>query len=200
VALCYDLKRRSRVSSTVNFLRTKSASWERTRPLLESLTSERLNLAARQAEKFEPITDPGVRELLKMINRVSASARGTDQKKWQMLMQLKSKIVNGGLANIYITLNPGESYSPICLFYVGEKIDVQHFYPELWSAAARLQITLENPLAVIEYFHNMVKTIIDKIFKGGLFGDIMDYYGTVEYQGRGTPHTHIVVCLFSYHH
>jgi hypothetical protein len=74
------------VSSTVNFLCTKSASWERTRPLLESLTSEGLNFAACQAEKFEPITDPGVQELLKMINRVSASARGTDQKKWQMLM------------------------------------------------------------------------------------------------------------------
>jgi hypothetical protein len=32
---------------------------ERTRPLL---TTQRLNLAARQAEKFEPITDPEVRE------------------------------------------------------------------------------------------------------------------------------------------
>jgi hypothetical protein len=81
VALCYDLKRRSRALSTVNFLRTKTASWERTHPLLESLTPERLHFAAHQAEKFEPITDPGVRELLKLINRVSASACGTDQKK-----------------------------------------------------------------------------------------------------------------------
>jgi hypothetical protein len=128
-----------------------------------------------------------------MINRVGASAAGSDQKRFQMLMQLKSKIVNAGLPNIYVTLNPGERYSPLCLFYAREEIDIQQFYPELWSAATRLQITLNNPLAIVEYFHNTVKTIIDEIFKGGLFGDIIDYYGTVEYQGRGTPHTHLVV-------
>jgi hypothetical protein len=151
--------------------------------------------AAHQAEKFQPITDSAVRELLKVINRVGASAAGSDQKKYQMLMQLKSKIINTGLPNICLTLNPGERYSPICLFYAGENIDVKRFYPELWSAAKRLQITMDNPLAVVEYFHNTVKTIIDDIFKGGLFGDIIYYYGTVEYQGRGTPHTHLVVYI-----
>jgi Helitron helicase-like domain at N-terminus len=53
---------------------------------------------------------------------------------------------------------------------------------------------LDNPLAVVEYFHN---TIIEKMLKGGMFGELIHYQGPIEYQGRGAPHAHLVVhsCL-----
>jgi hypothetical protein len=46
---------------------------------------------------------------------------------------------------------------------------------------------LQNPLAIVEYFHTLVDTIIETVFKQGIFGDLRHYYGTIEYQGRGTP-------------
>ena len=52
---------------------------------------------------------------------------------------------------------------------------------------------LRNPLAVVEYFHILVDTIIEMVFKQQLFGDLRHYYGTIEYQGRGTPHIHMTV-------
>ena len=55
---------------------------------------------------------------------------------------------------------------------------------------------LNNPLAVVEYFHNMVTTIIDTVLKGGMFGELLHHYGTIEYQGRYTPHTHMAVSTF----
>ena len=51
--------------------------------------------------------------------------------------------------------------------------------------------TLNNPLAVVEYFHTMISAIIGNMLKGGMFGDVSRYYATIEYQGRGTPHTHL---------
>jgi hypothetical protein len=45
-----------------------------------------------------------------------------------------------------------------------------------------------NPLAAVEYFHTLLDTIIETVFKQGLFGDFRHYYRTIEYQGRGTPH------------
>ena len=63
----------------------------------------------------------------------------------------------------------------------------------MYSLSKRLKSTLKSPLAVIEYFHNMIKNIFDSIIKEGIFGEVSHYYATIEYQGRGTPHTHMAV-------
>ena len=116
-----------------------------------------------------------------------------------MLAELKSSMVYYECLVIFLTLNPADLHSPISLFYAGEKIDILQFNPTMHSASERLRIMLKNPLAVVEYFHNMVKTIIETVLKGGMFGDPLHYYGPVEYQGRATPHTHFVVfSLFLY--
>ena len=54
-------------------------------------------------------------------------------------------------------------------------------------------MTLGNPLAVVEYFHSMITTIIQNVLKEGMFGEVAHYYAIIEYQGRDTPHTHLVV-------
>jgi hypothetical protein len=56
---------------------------------------------------------------------------------------------------------------------------------------------LKNPLAVVEYFHDMVRVIIEKVLKGGIFGDLLHHYGPIEYQGRYTPHIHMAVSIHS---
>ena len=61
----------------------------------------------------------------------------------------------------------------------------------------RFKTMLDNPLAIIEYFCNTLNTIIEKMLKGGMFGELIHYQGPIEYQGHGTLHTHLVVhtCL-----
>jgi len=161
--------------------------------MLESLTPEELLNAAAQAEAHEPISDPRVKELLKMIARIGATAPGSDEKKSYLLAQLKSSIVYHGCPFIFFTVNPGERHSPIALYYAGEEIDVQTFNPQMYSSSERLKTMLKNPLAVVEYFHNMIQTILETCFKGGMFGELAHHYGTIEYQGRFTPHMHMAV-------
>ena len=113
-----------------------------------------------------------------------------------MLAQLKSSIVHFGCPLIYLTINPHERYSPIALFYAGEDIDIQNFQSKWYSLSQRLKKTLNNPLAVVEYFHNMITAIIENVLKEGIFGEVNHYYATIEYQGRGTPHMHLAVSIY----
>jgi Helitron helicase-like domain at N-terminus len=149
--------------------------------------------AASQAERHQPITNPAIQELLKGVARVGSTASGSDDRKSYMLAQLKSSIVHFGCPAIFLTINPHERYSPIALFYAGEEIDIRKFQPKWYSLSQRLKRTLNNPLAMIEYFHNMITAIIENVLKQGIFGEVSHYYATIEYQGRGTSHTHLAV-------
>jgi Helitron helicase-like domain at N-terminus len=114
-----------------------------------------------------------------------------------MFSQLKSSIIRYGFPVIYLTLNPGEKHSPLALHYAGELIDFTAFSPEHHPLQHRIQVMLQNPLAVVQYFHTTIRAIIDKLLKGGLFGTLTHHYGTIEYQGRGTPHIHMLVRVLS---
>ena len=67
--------------------------------------------------------------------------------------------------------------------------------PEEYSFTDRVSKLLQNPLSVVEYFHNTVQGIVEGVLKKGLFGEVTHYYGTIEYQGRFTPHMHMAVYL-----
>jgi hypothetical protein len=179
-------------SSKTNVL-ARRKNWPATELLLASLTAEQLLEAASQAEKYQPITHPAIQELLKGVARVGSTASGSDERKSYMLAQLKSSIVHFGCPLIFLTINPHERYSPIALFYAAEEINVREFHPHLYSLAKRLKTTLGSPLAVVEYFHKMITLIIQDVLKEGMFGEVSHYYATIEYQGRGTPHTHLAV-------
>jgi Helitron helicase-like domain at N-terminus len=169
-------------------------NWPVTKEFLESLEMDDLLKAADEAEKHHPISDPHVNELLKMIARIGSTAADSDEKKSYLLMQLKCAMIFHGCPIIFLTLNPAECHSPIALFYTGEKIDLENFDPGLHSSEDRLKRMVDNPLAVVEYFHSMITTIIEKVLKRGVFGERTHHFGTIEYQGRCTPHIHLAVC------
>ena len=177
----------------------RQKSWPRMELLLASLTSDQLLEAASQAENHQPITDATVKELLKSVNHVGMKAAGSDERKSYLLTQLKSSIVHFGCPLLYLTINPNECYNPIALLYAGEEIDIRTFQPQMYSLSKRLKTMLKSPLTVVEYFHNMIKNIIDSIIKEGIFGEVLHYYATIEYQGCGTPHTHMAVHVFFVH-
>ena len=125
---------------------------------------------ASQVEKHQSITDPAIRELLKGVARLGSTASGSDEWKSYILTQLKSSIVHFGCPIVFLTINPYERYSPIALFYAGQDIDIHKFQSKWYSLSQRLKRTLNNPLTVMEYFHNMITAIIENVLKEGIFG------------------------------
>jgi hypothetical protein len=192
IVLCFDLLRRGLSLKESNLI-TSRDHWDTTGPLIESLTEERLTTAAQEAAKHKPISDAAVKKLLAMVNTIGTKDPGSEERKSHLLARLKSATVYHGLPPIFLTLNPADNVSPVALFYAGEKIDVKSFHPNLYSKASRMSTMLHNPLAVVEYFRNTIQTVIKTMLKGGMFGELVHYHGPIEYQGRGTPHAHLVV-------
>jgi len=177
--------------SKVN-LHTTRTSWQSTRMLLESLTPEELEDAASEQQDHKSITNPVVRRLLKLISHIGSAAPGSNEKKSYMLAELKSSTVYHGFPTIYMTINPADLHSPLSLKYSGVDIDIENFIPEFYSYGDRLRVLQKNPLAVVEYFRNLVDTILH-VVKQGIFGELAHYYSIFEYQGRKTPHIHAQV-------
>jgi hypothetical protein len=192
IVLCFNLLRRGHSLKESNLI-TSQDHWDTTGPLIESLTEERLTTAAQEAAKHKPISDAAVKKLLAMVNTIGTKDPGSEERKSHLLARLKSATVYHGLPQIFLTLNPADNVSPVALFYAGEKIDVKSFHPNLYSKASRMSTMLHNPLAVVEYFRNTIQTVIKTMLKGGMFGELVHYHGPIEYQGRGTPHAHLVV-------
>jgi hypothetical protein len=82
-------------------------------------------------------------------------------KKSHMLTQLKSSIVYYGCPIVFLTLNPGDQYSPLALYYAGQEIDLKTFDPHLWSSSKRMEVVMDNPLRMVEYFHTTIQAIIE---------------------------------------
>ena len=188
--IAFDILRREQFMSKVN-IRIKQKAWNKTRRLLESLTAEDLREAAKQEQKYHKINNPAVLELLKSLGQIGSATPGSDERKSYMLTELKSSFVYHGCPVIYLTINPGDRHSPLALLYAGIKINVNNFIPDEYSFTDRVQALLQNPLAVVEYFHNMVRAIIEGVLKQRMFGELVHYYGTIEYQGCFTPHVHM---------
>jgi hypothetical protein len=120
---------------------------------------------------------------------------GSDDKKSHLLVQMKSLVVGYGLPLIFLTLNPADNYSPLALFYAGEEIDLNEFDADLYPYKNRVDLLLNNPVAVLLYFHHTIRAILSGPIQMGLFGPLLHYYGTIEYQGRGTPHIHLAIWI-----
>jgi hypothetical protein len=159
--------RREQVFSKVN-IRTSRKSWSNTQKLLQSLTPDELNEAAKQENNYIPIASPAVKELLKLLGQVGMGTSGSADKRSYLLTELKSSLVYWGCPVIYLTINLADRHCPLTLYYSGAKIDIEDFVPEEYDYTYRVNLLLQNPLAVVEYFHGMVKVIIDRVLKGGM--------------------------------
>ena len=73
------------------------------------------------------------------------------------------------------------------------------------NSAQRATNVAEDPFSSTKYFHFVVKCVLEILFritkhsngwidrKEGIFGKVQNYVGTVEAQGRGTLHLHMLL-------
>ncbi|CAG8777527.1 12847_t:CDS:1, partial [Ambispora leptoticha] len=91
---------------------------------------------------------------------------------------------------------------PIVMMYAGNEIDFENISSENFpTATERARLAHLDPSAVTKYFDVMIRCILDTIVgygkkHGGVFGNVKNYYGVVEYQDRGTPHCHLLVWIY----
>jgi hypothetical protein len=108
--------------------------------------------------------------------------------------------------SIWLTINPADTQDPIVQVLSGRDIDLGQF-DALDEPPSSIAVA-SNPFASAAFFHLIVTAVLQCLLgicgydngkpiqrEKGIFGNIDTYIGTVEAQGRGTLHLHMVLCL-----
>ena len=84
----------------------------------------------------------------------------------------------------------------MALYFAGIKLDLDDIRMEqLMDTYRRAEIIASHPVATAKYFHLLISNILTTMIRGGVLGPIKAYFGTVESQGRGSLHLHLLIWL-----
>jgi hypothetical protein len=135
-------------------------------------------------------------KLLQHIKTIGGRVMGSAYSRMALRTQIHSLIYYEGLPSIFVTINPADIHSPVALYFVGVKLDLDKIqYQQLMDAYRRAEIVASHPVATAKFFHILITNILNTMIVGGVLGPIKAYFGTVESQGRGSFHLHLLIWL-----
>jgi len=145
-----------------------------------------------------------VKLLRKEMFALGGNVRGSHFERRTYRNELLSLHMFLGNPTFFITVSPCDVRHPLVCFLAGhESVLIRDRFPDgLPGDAARATLVAEDPAAAADSFHILISAMIHCFFEGGdtgvgIFGKISAYYGTVEAQGRGTLHLHLLLWLES---
>jgi hypothetical protein len=177
--------------------------------ILSMITAEKLEQAREEEAKSQPISDPAVRLLRQHVHATVGHVTGSDQKRCQLRSQIWSTSISKGPPALWITINPCDLHDPIAQIFAGEHIDLDNFFATAGpDKDKRTQNIAADPFAAAKFFHFMIHTILETLLGievssfqvksfMGILGRVAAYFGTVESQGRGTLHLHLLIWLMN---
>ena len=201
----YNISQKKAVYDSVSF--RVSASQR------ESVVNDLLQINVTRLEqlsdkfKLNPAYKPGdedekaIMRLLQRVSTVSHDVPGSNGYKLAMRNQIRGLIYHAGPPTLFITLNPSDRDHRLVRLFAGHDADMSsHLRGEELSRWQRSVLAARNPSACAKFFDKMITSFIRVVLRHGrsgrgLFGKCNAYYGTVETQGRGTLHCHMLVWL-----
>lgn len=165
---------------------------------LQSLTTKEIETALMNATKhtFSSITNQRINMLMKRIRAVGGNVMGSAHSRAALRSQIHALIFNQGLPSIFMTINPADIHSRVALYFAGVDLDLDKILPEtIPSTYERAQIIASHPVATARFFNVLISSILTCMIEKGVLGSIKAYFGTVESQGRGSLHLHMLIWL-----
>jgi len=139
--------------------------------------------------------------LLASLGTIARHIPGSDGYKLNLRNEIRSLIYYRSTPTLFVTINPSDVDSPIVRLYSGESVNLEDLSRgEGLDSWRRRLLAAKNPAACALYFDLMIKRFVDVILRygrnePGLYGYCTAYYGTVEAQGKGTLHCHMLIWL-----
>ncbi|KAJ3549401.1 hypothetical protein NMY22_g893 [Coprinellus aureogranulatus] len=165
------------------------------------------NLQAKfkRNSQYKPTTAEEL-HVLRTMSSISPVARhipGTTAQKIKMRNEIRAIISQKGSPTLFVTLNPADYYNPIVTVLAKRaSTETEVLALHELSTSERASIAIQHPVACAQFFDAMIKAFVKVILrfgrkdgKPGLFGECDAYYGTVETQGRGSLHCHMLIWL-----
>ncbi|KAF5320357.1 hypothetical protein D9611_011328 [Ephemerocybe angulata] len=202
----YNIIRKSAVNTSIRF----AVPYSRYSATVNHIASLNKELVAALRHKFQKNpnytpTNPDETKILRVLASIGPLARkipGTVSQKIKMRNEIRAIISQKGSPTLFVTVNPSDYHNPI--------VSVLATRPTSEAAAQALRdmtssdrghLAVDHPVACAQFFDIMMKSFIRILLrhgrKGGpgIFGYCDAYYGTVETQGRGTLHCHMLIWL-----
>ncbi|KAF5311241.1 hypothetical protein D9611_013019 [Ephemerocybe angulata] len=202
----YNIIRKAAVNTSLRFTVPLSAY----SGLVDDVATLNPTLIALLRDKFRrnPMYEPSTqeeKEIIRVMTSVAPVARnipGSVAQKIKMRNEIRAMIAQRGSPTLFVTINPSDYHHPLVSVMATRPSTTNHL-AELrkLKSSDRAKLALLHPLACAEFFDAMIKAFISIVLrcgskKGpGIFGDCDAYYGTVETQGRGTLHCHMLIWL-----
>lgn len=165
---------------------------------IQSLNSTDIEVALNNVSKnvYSSKSNATFHKLLNHIKTVGGRVMGSAYSRTALRTRIHALIFNQGLPSIFLTLNPADVHSPVALYFAGVKLDLDNIQAEqLMTAYRRAEIVASHPVATAKFFHVLITNILETMIVGGVLGPVKAYFGTVENQGRGSLHLHLLVWL-----
>ena len=187
-------------------LQIKKSLFNQHANILRALQPEDFVQASREEVDGVPFSHGGIRVLRKHLRAVRSKIIGTDENRLSLRSKVWSTIVVHNPPSLWLTINPSDQ-DPIAQVLVGADIDLNKFIatagPEPDERARNIA---SNPFASAKFFHFIINTLLEVVLgikktrlgvvhRPGAFGTIQTYIGTVEAQGCGTLHLHMLLWL-----
>ena len=191
-----------------SILQMKKGSYFQHQNLLSILTAEDLTKASQEETQGVSFSNPAVRALHGQLNAVKTKVQGSDES----CISIRGKIWGTNLLHkppsVWVTINPADSQNPIAQVLAGADINLDEFCKTAGpDSIERAMNMASNPYASTNFFHFIIRTILETLFgftkgqngiivrKEGIFGIVKSYVGTVEAQGQGSLHLHLLIWL-----
>ena len=201
----YNILQKKAVCDSVRF-RVKASQHKR---IIEELLAVNKTVLESLISRFKsnPDYEPENEEQMRIVSLVNKTGTllhdlpGTTGYKLKMRNEIRGIVNFYGTPAFFITLNPSDVNHPLVRLLAGDNIRMEDLQmgQELteWQ---RMQLVAGNPGACAKFFHTIISSFVDIVLRygkkdRGLLGKCIAYYATVEAQGRGTLHCHMLVWL-----
>jgi hypothetical protein len=165
---------------------------------IHSINSKDIEMALDNNSKrtYNTGSNSALNKLLQHIKTVGGRVMGSAYSRTALRTRIHALIFNQGLPSIFLTLNPADIHSPVALYFAGVKLNLDNIQnDQLMDTYKRAEIIASHPVATAKFFHLLITNILDTMIMGGVLGPVKAYFGTVESQGRGSLHLHLLIWL-----
>lgn len=201
----YNIRQKKLVSHNVRFRVPHARYRQIVKDLLE-VDVDRL-MVLRSTFKDDPMYHPSTDQekalvrLLANVSMVGSNIPGSAAYKVSLRNEIRAVINYRGAPTLFVTLNPSDVDHPLVRLNAGHDIDLEDITRgEDLDKWGRMLLAAKNPSACALFFHSMITGFISIVLRAstgsrGLFGNCTSYYGSVEANGRGTLHCHMLIWL-----
>ena len=159
---------------------------------------------------LDPSSVPGLAEAKRMLQVIGARMEGNDYTRLKWRREIFSLVPVYGAPALWITVAPSDIHSPLLVYFGGKDIKLPLHGPDvdakLPGYRQRLSFIARDPVASAEYFAVVAQAFLRCLVglnqhtvpeeqRLGVFGEVSTFYSTVEAQGRGSLHMHLLVWL-----